>query len=156
MDGFKEAVSKLEQLQAGGFIAADEFDRRKKELVDKYVGAAPGAGGMMAAAGAGGGFEDAGAGVFSVLFCLNFNWLPVRSSLGKSFTWLKARELYDKARELYDTEQNSSGLKRRPQGQAWCYFAAQIFKSVLRQFRSLASINPTVASCAPSWGYVFL
>ena len=53
MDGFKEAVTKLEQLRDGGFIALDEFDRRKKELVDKYVGTsgAPTSGAVTAPAG---------------------------------------------------------------------------------------------------------
>lgn len=49
MDGFKDAVYKLEQLRDGGLIAADEFDRRKKELVDTYVGTAPAGGGAVGA-----------------------------------------------------------------------------------------------------------
>jgi len=37
MDGFKDAVQKLEQLRDGGFIAPEEFEKSKKELVDSYV-----------------------------------------------------------------------------------------------------------------------
>jgi len=33
MDGFKDAVQKLEQLRDGGFIAPEEFEKSKKELV---------------------------------------------------------------------------------------------------------------------------
>jgi|UniRef100_A0A6T2BNL8 RNA recognition motif-containing protein len=38
MDGLKESLAKLEQLRLGGFIARAEFDRRKKQILDEYIG----------------------------------------------------------------------------------------------------------------------
>lgn len=56
MESFKDAVQKLEQLRDGGFIAADEFENRKKELVDSYVTNPPG-GASTAVAAYSGGFQ---------------------------------------------------------------------------------------------------